>query len=143
MSSLDISEDEIALVANTGSYRGRKRKYGPIDLEKPPTDEELDAQPHTHEEADRYTLFTPQQIEDETKTVRLDISFGDVVKIRDQAEMIIACMQEIIKKTREHRLGSIRQRIEARREADSLRRVMARFNGKCPHGDRYIPKSRR
>lgn len=123
--------------------RGRRRKYGPIDLTKPPTKEELDSQPHEGAEADLYSLYTPKQIEDETKTVRLDITFGDVVKVRDQAEMIIACMREIIAKTREHRLGSIKQRIEARREADSLRRVMARFNGKCPHGDRYIPKSKR
>lgn len=123
--------------------RRRKRKYGPISITDTPGAADLDSQPHTHEEADHFSLFTPQQVEDETRTVRLDMAFTDALKIRDQAEMIIACMQEIIRKTREHRIGSIRQRIEARREADSLRRVMARLNGKCPHGDRYIPKHRR
>jgi len=129
--------------AHTGPYsgRGRKRKYGPYNTAKAPTGAELDAQPHQGEEADRYSLFTPQQIADETRNVRLDLSFGaDVMKIRDQAEMIISCMRVIIETTRKTGLGSIRQRIEARREADSLRRVMARFNGKCPHGDRYKPK---
>lgn len=132
-----------------GSRRGLgpKRKYEGYDTAKPPTDEELAAQESPDDRAgervDRYSLFTPEQVEDETRNVRLDFSFGDVAKIRDQAEMIARCMEEIIKKTREHKIGSIRQRIDARAEADSLRRVMARFNGKCPHGDRYVPKSRR
>lgn len=87
--------------------------------------------------ADRFPGLYPQEIEQETRTVRLDISFGDPLKIRDQAEMISAAMAVIIGKTREHALGSIRQRIETRREADSLRRALARFNGKQPHGDTY------
>lgn len=122
----------------TGPYRpvhGRRRAHRPIGIEGLPTDEEVAAQPHRGDDADRFTLYTPEQIEDETRNVRLDISFGDVIKIRDQAEMIMAALRLIIGKTREHDIGSIRQRIEARREADSLRRVLARFNGKTPHGD--------
>lgn len=133
-----------------GPYRpkpGQRRQIGTVSVTNLPSGDELASQVQaddpTGERVDRYSLFTPDQIEDETKNVRLDISFGDVAKVRDQAEMIIACMHEIIKKTREHKIGSIRQRIEARAEADSLRRVMARFNGKCPHGDRYVPKSQR
>lgn len=136
--------------AHTGPYRpkpGQRRRIGTVSLEGLPAAEELASQPRDDDPAgarvDRYTLFTPQQIEDETRNVRLDMSFGDNSKVRDQAEMIVRCMMEIIKKTREHKIGSIRQRIEARAEADSLRRVMARFNGKCPHGDRYVPKSQR
>jgi hypothetical protein len=77
-------------------------------------------------------LWTPEQLEIETRTVRFDMTFGDVVKLRDQAEMIAACMAEIIKLSRQHDLGSHRQRINARREADGLRRTLARFNGKKP-----------
>lgn len=126
---------------------GQRRQIGTESIENLPSEADLDSQMRPDdpagEHADRYSLFTPQQIEDETRTVRIDMSFGDPLKIRDQAEMILACMQEIIRKTREHRLGSTRQRIDARREADSLRKTMARFNGKCPHGDRYIPKNKR
>lgn len=124
--------------SNTGPHRlahGRQRAHRPISITGLPTAEELDEQPHKGDDADRFTLYAPQQVADETRTVRLDISFGDVIKIRDQAEMIMAALRLIIGKTREHDIGSIRQRIEARREADSLRRVLARFNGKTPHGD--------
>lgn len=140
---------DVSANAPKGPYRkpGQRRTIGHVSITNLPSEEELASQVSTDdptgERVDRFSLFTPLQVEEETRNVRLDMSFGDNSKIRDQAEMIIACMQEIIKKTREHRLGSIRQRIESRAEADSLRRVMARFNGKCPHGDRYIPKSQR
>lgn len=126
--------------ASTGPYRpghGRRRAHRPVSVEGLPTPQELADQRHKGEAADRFSLYTPEQVEQETRTVRLDISFGDVIKVRDQAEMIIAAMRMVIEKTREHPLGSIRQRIEARREADSLRRVLARFNGKQPHGDTF------
>lgn len=129
---------DVTMPPRTGPYRprhGRQRAHRPIDITGLPTDEEVAAQPHKGDDADRFSLYAPDQIEAETRTVRLDISFGDVIKIRDQAEMIMAALRLIIGKTREHDIGSIRQRIEARREADSLRRVLARFNGKTPHGD--------
>lgn len=123
----------------TGPFRparySRGRGHRPLSIENLPTAEELAQQPHKGDAADRFSLYTKEQAEQETRTVRLDITFGDVIKIRDQAEMIMAALRLIIEKTREHDIGSIRQRIEARREADSLRRVLARFNGKTPHGD--------
>lgn len=123
--------------ANTGPYsgRGRKRQYGPIDLTKPPTEAELAGQPHVGEQADEFSLFTPEQVEQETRTVRLDISFGDVIKVRDQISMVMAACRIIMEKTRQHDIGSIRQRIDCRREAASLGRALARFNGKTPYGD--------
>lgn len=47
--------------------RGRRRKYGPIDLTKPPTEEELNGQ--TPQQREDYSLFSPQQIEQETRPV--------------------------------------------------------------------------
>lgn len=123
----DVHED-----GHNGSRRGlgRKRKYEGYNTTKPPTEAELDEQ--TPEQRETASLWTPEQLEIETRTVRFDMTFRDVVKFRDQAEMIAACMAEIIKVSRQHDLGSPRQRINARREADSLRRSLARFNGKKP-----------
>ncbi|HEY1034962.1 MAG TPA: hypothetical protein VGE09_08275 [Pseudoxanthomonas sp.] len=113
--------------------QGRRRKYGPYDVTKPPTDEELAGQ--TPEQREDFSLFSPQQLEQETRTVRLDISFGDVVKIRDQCEMIMSACRIIMEKTRQHDIGSERQRVDCRREAASLGRALTRFNGKTPYGD--------
>jgi hypothetical protein len=128
-----------AAMPPTGPYRpgpGRRRAHRPLSLEGLPTAEEeaQHAERHKGDAADRFTLYRPEQIEQETRTVRLDMSFGDVVKIRDQAEMVIACMQLVIGKTREHDIGSVRQRIGARAEAASLGRALALFNGKRPYG---------
>lgn len=111
----------------------RRRKYGPYNTDKPPTDEDLDGQ--TPAQRDDYSLFSPQQLEQETRTVRLDVSFGDVLKIRDQCEMIMAACRIIMEKTRQHDIGSERQRVDCRREAASLGRALTRFNGKTPYGD--------
>lgn len=113
--------------------QGRRRKYGPYDVTKPPTDDELAGQ--TPEQRVDFSLFSPQQLEQETRTVRLNVSFGDVIKIRDQCEMILSACRIIMEKTRQHDLGSERQRIDCRREAASLGRALARLNGKTPYGD--------
>jgi hypothetical protein len=109
-----------------------------------PSDEELAGQ--TPEQAERFPLYTPEQVEAETKDVKICLRFGGgagaAMKIRDQAEMIIAGMRAIIEKTRQHDLGSTRQRIEARNEAASLGRALSRFNGRTPYGD-WKPKKPR
>jgi hypothetical protein len=126
--------------AMTQFRQGRRRKYGPYDVTKPPTDEELSGQ--TPAQREDHSLFSPQQLEQETRTVRLDVSFGDVLKIRDQCEMIIAACRIIMEKTRQHDIGSERQRVDCRREAASLGRALTRFNGKTPYGDtRKRPRS--
>lgn len=113
--------------------QGRRRKYGPYDVAKPPTEEELSGQSPAQRED--FSLFSPQQLEQETRTVRLDVSFGDVLKIRDQCEMIMSACRIIMEKTRQHDIGSERQRVDCRREAASLGRALTRFNGKVPYGD--------
>lgn len=124
--------------AATGPYRrphGRSRAHRPVSITGLPTAEELAQQPHTGEDADRFSLYTPDQIAQETRSVRLDITFEDVIKVRDQAEMVMACMRQIIQMTRKHDIGSVRQRIEARQEAASVGRALSRFNGKTPYGE--------
>ena len=112
-----------------------------IDLEALPGPEELAQQPHAGDDADRLSLYRPDQIDAETRDVKLTISFGDVIKVRDQAEMIRDAMQAVIDTTRQHDLGSVRQRIQARAEAASCGRALSRFNGKTPYGE-WKPKKR-
>lgn len=122
---------------------GRGRAHRPVNLDTTlPSAEELSSTPHKGDDADRFTLYRPDQVEAETRTVRFDITFDDVIKIRDQFEMVMAAARIIMETTRKHDIGSIRQRIEARREAQSLSRTLARFNGKCPRGDTWKPKRR-
>lgn len=143
---------DLAAAPRTGPHRpaqGRRRAHRPTSLEGLPTAEDLAQQPHKGDDADRFTMYTPEQIEAETRDVKICIAFGEgstdpaaVIKIRDQAEMIIAGMRAIIEKTRQHDIGSIRQRIESRAEAASLGRALSRFNGRTPHGD-WKPKGGR
>jgi hypothetical protein len=113
----------------------RKNRAGKISLGGLPSQEDLDSSPHKGDEADRFSLYTKEQAEQETRSVRLDITFTDPIKIRDQFEMILAAARIIMEKTRQHDIGSIRQRVDARREAASLGRALTRFNGKTPYGD--------
>lgn len=112
---------------------GRKRKYGPYNTDKPPTDEELAGQ--TPEQRN-FSLFTAEQLAEETRSVRWEINFGDVIKIRDQAEMVMAACRAIIDRTRDHSAGPDKQRVDCRREAASAARALTRFNGKTPYGEK-------
>lgn len=87
------------------------------------------------EHADRFHVFQQEALEAETRTVRLDMSFKDIMDIRRQAEMIKGFLDDIIAKTHDHHEGEINQRMRARQIADACRRQLARFNGKTPHGD--------
>jgi len=138
-------------MTDQNGHRPSYKRFGPrlgrgtkIDLEALPGPEELNQahERHQGDGADGLSLYRPDQIEAETRDIKLTISFGDVIKIRDQAEMVIAAMQEVIRKTRHHDLGSVRQRIEARAEGASLGRALSRFNGRTPYGE-WKPKKRR
>ena len=80
--------------------------------------------------------LTPEQIAQLTRNAKIEITFGEPIKIRDQAEMIKACMEVVIQLTRGHQIGTIRQRIETRREIGSLVERLTIFNGKTPYGYR-------
>lgn len=123
----------------TGPYRplpARRRAHRPISITGLPTAEDLAQQPHKGEKADQFSLYTPEQIEALTKDAKLTMTFGEPIKIRDQAEMIIACMRVVVELTRSHDQGSIRQRIETRREIASLVERLTLFNGGTPYGYR-------
>lgn len=125
----------------SGSPRRRKRfgrqKIGHINLDKPPTATEVAEhnEQHKGDAADRLTLYNPKQIEEETRDVKLCITFGEPIRIRDQAEMVIDAMEEIIELTKKHDLGTINQRLQSHHVAKVLGRALTRFNGKTPYGE--------
>lgn len=129
-------QDEPLAPSKPFPARRRHGKRGTISLDGPPSPQELSESPHKGADADRFSLYTPEQIERETKDACPRLTFGDVIKIRDQAEMVKECMEIVIKLTRQHDLGSIQQRIEARREVGSLVERLTLFNGKIPYGYR-------
>lgn len=124
----------------TGPFRptryAKRKGHRPVSLEGLPTPDELAQQQHEGDAADRFSLYTPEQIEALTKDAKIQMTFGEPIKIRDQAEMIMACMRVVIELTRGHKIGSIRQRIETRREIASLVERLTIFNGKTPYGYR-------
>lgn len=87
--------------------------------------------------ADQFSALYPEEIEQETRNVRFDMTFTDSIKVREQAELIISIMEEIIGKTRQYRLGDLERRMQSHDVANRGRRVLARMNGKQPHGDTY------
>lgn len=120
--------------------RGRswgRQKIGHINLDQPPSAQEKadHAARHKGEDADRFPLYNAEQVEKETKDVKLRIVFDEPIRIRDQAEMVIAAMEEIIETTKKHDLGSINQRIHSRHVAGVLGRALTRFNGGTPYGE--------
>lgn len=128
-----------AHMARTGPYRtphGRSRAHRPVSMDSLPTPEDLASVPHKGEAADRFSLYTPEQIAALTRDAKIQMTFAEPIKIRDQAEMIKACMDVVIELTRGHGIGTIRQRIETRREIGSLVERLTIFNGKTPYGYR-------
>ncbi len=126
-------------MARSGPYRqphGRRRAHRPISVDGLPSPEELASMPHKGEAADRFSLYTPEQIAQLTRNAKIEMTFSEPIKIRDQAEMIKACMEVVIQLTRGHQIGTIRQRIETRREIGSLVERLTIFNGKTPYGYR-------
>lgn len=103
-------------------WRPRKRKT--IDLDsKPHHDRPVDVDPRT---------LYDQEIERDTRTVRMDVSFADIIKVRDQAQVIREAMAEIIAIANRKDYDDITARRWARRQAAALARTLARMNGKTP-----------
>lgn len=119
------------------SHRLGRERIGHISPDKLPsaTEQADHAERHQGEDADRFPLYTPAQIDEETRDVKLCISFGEVLRIRDQAEMVILAMKEIIELTRDHNLGSTKQRLQSHHTAKVLGRALTRLNGRTPYGE--------
>lgn len=106
-----------------------RRKHREISLDGFPTVDDLMQVHHAFQDADRFSLYRPDQVEKLTTPVRIDLTFEDPIAIRSQAVLAIEALQQIIRLTREHKIGSIRQRIECRKEAASLGRAIRFLHG--------------
>lgn len=138
--SLTDLETQPAQVASGGRRRRSRFERNPHIEKIPigPTTRPEKRQLPDHpdgDHADQFSALWPEEVEKDTRNVRLDISFGEVIRIRDQAEMVIAAMREIMDLTKKHDLGSIQQRMHARHVAATLGRALMRFNGKTPYGE--------
>lgn len=119
-----------------GRRSWRNTRGGKISIDPTPTAENRQLPDHPNgEHADRFSALYPPELDQETRNVRLDVSFDEPIKIRDQAQMIVVAMQEIIELTKKHDLGSKAQRMQCRHTAAVLGRALSRFNGKTPYGD--------
>jgi hypothetical protein len=114
-------------------YRRRNRDKINIGPTKDP-EKRLLPEHETLEHAERFSGLYPEEIEHETRNVRLDFSFTDPIKIRDQVEAAISALQEVFAITRNHRLTSLDQRRQARHTTAVLGRTLSLMNGKTPYG---------
>jgi hypothetical protein len=134
---MSMAEDDFTAAKPFGRD-WRKRRAGKVMIDIGPTQDAERRQLPVHsdaEHADRFPALYPQEIDHDCRNVRLDITFDEPIRIRDQAEMIKAAMEEIIGLTKKHDLGSIQQRRLARYTAAVCGRALSRFNGKTPYGD--------
>lgn len=128
--------DEFTPARPFGRRSWRNTRAGKISIDPTPTAENRQLPDHPNgEHADQFSALYPDELEQETRNVRLDVSFDEPIKIRDQAQMIVLAMQEIIELTKKHDLGSKAQRMQCRHTAAVLGRALSRFNGKTPYGD--------
>lgn len=128
--------DEFTPARPFGRRGWRTTRGGKISIDPTPTAENRQLPDHpTGEHADQFSALYPRELDQETRNVRLDMSFDEPIKIRDQAQMILVAMQEIIELTKKHDLGSKAQRMQCRYTAAVLGRTLSRFNGKTPYGD--------
>lgn len=86
-------------------------------------------------EVDPRTLYD-QEIEQDTRNVRLDMSFKDVIRTRDQAKLIREVMDEIIELTTRRELDDITARRWARKKVATIARTLSRLHGKVPRKPR-------
>jgi len=140
MATLTHPDDENDSTGRFSPGNWRQRRGSKIlldDSANPQKDPERRAIPEnqTPEQVERFPALYPQEIEHDCRSVRLDVTFDEPIRIRDQAEIIVKAMQEIIELTKKHDLGSVQQRRLARFTAAVCGRTLSRFNGKTPYGE--------
>ena len=73
-----------------------------------------------------------------SRPVRLEITFDDPLKTREQIEALMACLTEALVVTQDHGRGISRQRMDLRNIVKTGAEVLVMMNGKMPTGRKRL-----
>lgn len=78
--------------------------------------------------------FDPETIDALTRPVRLEVTFDDPIKTRQQLDMLAGAIEEAKALTYQHDLGIMRQRLRLREVMKTAADTLTYLNGKTPAG---------
>jgi hypothetical protein len=78
------------------------------------------------------TIMPPDYVDALARPVRLEITFDDPIKTRQQIEALQAALVEALVVTQDHRRGINRQRMDLRNIIKTAAEVLVLMNGKTP-----------
>ena len=108
---IDFEKQREAMLARSKNFDPSKVSYEPGDLKMP-----------------------ADYIDALTRPVRLEISFDDPIKTRQQIEALQAALVEALVVTQDHGRGINRQRMDLRSIIKGAAEVLVYMNGKTPTG---------
>ena len=106
-----------------------------IDLEKQReaiTARAKNFDPHASRREPGDTIMPPDYVDALARPVRLEITFDDPIKTRQQIEALQAALVEALVVTQDHRRGINRQRMDLRNIIKTAAEVLVLMNGKTP-----------
>lgn len=119
MSTLTVTERAIIdLEKQREAHMARARNYNPAG-------NGLGAEPGD-------TIMPPDYVDALARPVRLEITFDDPIKTRQQIEALQAALVEALVVTQDHRRGINRQRMDLRNIIKTAAEVLVLMNGKTP-----------
>jgi hypothetical protein len=88
------------------------------------------------------TLLTPDYVDALCRPVRLEITFEDPIKTRQQIEALQAALVEALVVTQDHGRGINRQRMDLRNILKTAAEVLVLMNGRTPTNHKRLkPRS--
>lgn len=73
-----------------------------------------------------------------SRPVRIEITFEDPLKTREQIEVLMACLTEALVVTQDHQRGINRQRMDLRNIVKTGAETLVMLNGKMPTGRKRL-----
>lgn len=117
MSTLTVTEQAIIdLERQKEAITARARNFDPHARSREPGD----------------TIMPPDYVDALARPVRLEITFDDPIKTRQQIEALQAALVEALVVTQDHKRGINRQRMDLRNIIKTAAEVLVLMNGKTP-----------